>query len=152
MTDQSKRMRVLRVSEPAHASAASSVSSPNEQNRWPESWSGSSSQSPAGRSAASGGENSASCNDCVEHRRGCAVGGRLTADDPDMPATTITTTAAALREARERAGVTRAQLAQLAGCSLTFLANVEQGAVPRRSPTLDRVREALEKASHRDLE
>jgi transcriptional regulator with XRE-family HTH domain len=44
-----------------------------------------------------------------------------------------------LRAARERAGLTRAELAQLAGCSLAHLANVEQGAVPRRSPTLDRV-------------
>jgi predicted transcriptional regulator len=61
-----------------------------------------------------------------------------------MTATTITTvTAAELREARAQAGMTRAELARLAGCSLTFLANVEQGAVPRRSPTLDRVRAVL---------
>lgn len=44
-----------------------------------------------------------------------------------------------MRAARERAGITRTELARLAGCSLTFLANVEQGAVPRHSPTLDRV-------------
>ena len=65
-----------------------------------------------------------------------------------MTAITITTTAEEVRAARRRAGITRAELARLAGCSLTFLANVEQGAVPRRSPTLDRVRAALEAAEH----
>jgi transcriptional regulator with XRE-family HTH domain len=62
-----------------------------------------------------------------------------------MTATTITTTPGSdLRATRERAGITRAELARRAGCSLTFLANVEQGAVPRRSPTLDRVRAILD--------
>jgi predicted transcriptional regulator len=56
-----------------------------------------------------------------------------------MTATTITSSGSELRAARERVGITRTELARLAGCSLTFLANVEQGAVPRRSPTLDRV-------------
>jgi predicted transcriptional regulator len=63
-----------------------------------------------------------------------------------MTATTTTIRAdpaSELRAAREEAGVTRAELARLAGCSLTFLANVEQGAVPHHSPTLDRVRAVL---------
>jgi predicted transcriptional regulator len=64
-----------------------------------------------------------------------------------MTATTITTTPVSdLRATRHRAGITRAELARRAGCSLTFLANVEQGAIPRRSPTLDRVRVILDDA------
>jgi transcriptional regulator with XRE-family HTH domain len=57
--------------------------------------------------------------------------------------TTTTNTACAglnLRRGRERAGLTRAQLAQLAGCSLASLANIEQGAVPKRSEVLERAR------------
>ncbi len=42
-----------------------------------------------------------------------------------------------LRATRRRAGVSRAQLANLAGCSLASLANIEQGAVPRRSRVLE---------------
>jgi predicted transcriptional regulator len=69
-----------------------------------------------------------------------------------MTATTITTSGCELRTARERAGITRAELARLAGCSLTFLANVEQGAVPRRSPTLDRVWAMLDDENATGLE
>jgi predicted transcriptional regulator len=56
-----------------------------------------------------------------------------------MQRTTIPTAASELRAERERAGLTRAQLAGLAGCSLSTITNIEHGAVPRRSPTLDRV-------------
>jgi transcriptional regulator with XRE-family HTH domain len=48
-----------------------------------------------------------------------------------------------LRRARESAGITRARLAGLAGCSLSQLAAIETGAVPKRSVVLDRVREVL---------
>jgi transcriptional regulator with XRE-family HTH domain len=48
-----------------------------------------------------------------------------------------------VREARSRVGLTRAQLAGLAGCSLSTLGAIEAGAVPRRSPTLERVRAVL---------
>lgn len=41
-----------------------------------------------------------------------------------------------LREAREHAGLTRAQLAALAGCSFSQLSNIEQGAVPKTSRVL----------------
>jgi transcriptional regulator with XRE-family HTH domain len=53
--------------------------------------------------------------------------------------TTITTTTGHdLRAARVRAGLTRAQLASLIGCSYSQLGNIEAGAVPRRSGVLDR--------------
>jgi len=42
-----------------------------------------------------------------------------------------------LRKEREAAGLTRAQLALLTGCSLTSLGNIEQGATPRRSRVLE---------------
>lgn len=48
-----------------------------------------------------------------------------------------------LRASRERAGLTRARLAGLAGCSISTLAAIEQGAVPKRSGVLDRVAEVL---------
>lgn len=48
-----------------------------------------------------------------------------------------------LRQARHRAGITRAQLASLVGCSLAQLANIEQGAVPRRSRVVDEALVAL---------
>jgi transcriptional regulator with XRE-family HTH domain len=43
-----------------------------------------------------------------------------------------------LRAERESAGLTRTKLAGLIGCSPTSLANIEGGAVPRRSAVLDR--------------
>ena len=60
-------------------------------------------------------------------------------------ATTTTTTRGGhdLRAAREQAGVTRAQLAQLAGCSYSMLGNIEQGAVPKRSEVLERAFDAI---------
>lgn len=48
-----------------------------------------------------------------------------------------------LRAERERLGITRARLAQLARCSLTSISNIEQGAVPERSRVLDAAFEAL---------
>jgi transcriptional regulator with XRE-family HTH domain len=56
-----------------------------------------------------------------------------------MQHTTIPAASSELRAARERAGLTRAQLAGLAGCSLSTITNIEHGAVPRRSPILDRL-------------
>ena len=59
----------------------------------------------------------------------------------------------ALRAARERAGLTRVQLAVLADCSLTALASIEQGLVPRRSRILPRAWAALLQADpHNDHE
>jgi transcriptional regulator with XRE-family HTH domain len=52
-----------------------------------------------------------------------------------------------LREARERLGLSRAQLAGLAGCGLASLGAIEQGAVPERSEVLERAWAALEAAS-----
>jgi transcriptional regulator with XRE-family HTH domain len=40
---------------------------------------------------------------------------------------------------REQSGLTRAQLACIADCSLAHLSNLEAGAVPRSSAVLDRV-------------
>jgi predicted transcriptional regulator len=48
-----------------------------------------------------------------------------------------------LRQTREAAGLTRAQLAGLADCSMAFIANVEQGYVPKRSPTLEHIFDVL---------
>ncbi len=42
------------------------------------------------------------------------------------------------------AGLTQRELAQLADCSLAWVGNAEGGYVPRTSPTLVRVLEALE--------
>jgi len=42
-----------------------------------------------------------------------------------------------LREAREHVDLTRAQLAELASCSIASLGNIEQGAVPKRSQVLE---------------
>lgn len=70
--------------------------------------------------------------------------------------TTITTTSRSgqdpspirdLREAREQAGLTRAQLAGLTGCSLAALANIEQGAVPKRSRVLAAALSAIDRYS-----
>jgi transcriptional regulator with XRE-family HTH domain len=61
--------------------------------------------------------------------------------------TTIPAAARELRAARERAGLTRAQLAGLTGCSLSTITNIEHGAVPRRSPILDRLWAVLDEAN-----
>ena len=55
-----------------------------------------------------------------------------------------------LREARERAGLTRAQLAALAGCSLASLGNIEQGAVSRESRVLAAALEAIDRYVERN--
>ena len=49
----------------------------------------------------------------------------------------------ALRAARERLGVSRAQLAGLADCSLASLERIEHGACPRRSRVLAQAWAAL---------
>jgi transcriptional regulator with XRE-family HTH domain len=66
-----------------------------------------------------------------------------------MTNTTTTHSGLNLRSARKRAGLTRAQLAQLADCSLASLANIEQGAVPKHSAVLER---ALAIINERDLD
>jgi transcriptional regulator with XRE-family HTH domain len=60
-----------------------------------------------------------------------------------MATTTTGTDGRRLREARERAGLTRAELAALINCSLAHLANIEQGAVPKRSRVVQAARTAL---------
>ena len=67
-----------------------------------------------------------------------------------MATTTTTSQGGRLREDREAAGLTRAQLAGLAGCSLASLANIEQGAVPKHSRVLDAARSVLEGLQRRD--
>jgi predicted transcriptional regulator len=62
---------------------------------------------------------------------------------------TTTTTSDEVRERRGEVGLTQRQLATLAGCSLTFLTNIENGCVPRKSPTLERVLAALSEAEQR---
>lgn len=70
----------------------------------------------------------------------------------DAACMSVTTTtapgqiAAELRAARGRAGLTRPQVATLAGCSLAHLANLEQGAIPNRSAALGRIRVVLDAA------
>lgn len=49
----------------------------------------------------------------------------------------------ALRGFRRAAGLTQRELAQAAGCSLSWIANAEGGYIPRTSDTLKRVLEAL---------
>lgn len=52
----------------------------------------------------------------------------------------------ALRDRRERLGVTRVAFAQLAGCGISTLGSIEQGAVPRyRSEVYDRAIAALDR-------
>lgn len=60
--------------------------------------------------------------------------------------TTTPTPTGELRERRERIGLARLALAARAGCSLTTLANIEAGIVPRRSEVLPRILEALDRA------
>jgi transcriptional regulator with XRE-family HTH domain len=51
-----------------------------------------------------------------------------------------------LRARRLALGITRAQLAHRARCSLAFLASVEQGYTPKTSAALDRAFAALDAA------
>lgn len=60
-----------------------------------------------------------------------------------MATTTTTGEGQDLRRAREAAGITRAELAALADCSLSQLANIEQGATPRHSKVLERAWTAI---------
>jgi transcriptional regulator with XRE-family HTH domain len=48
-----------------------------------------------------------------------------------------------LRVARERAGLSRARLAGLAGCSPASVQNLEAGYAPKRSQVMERVQAAL---------
>lgn len=48
-----------------------------------------------------------------------------------------------LRLRRTRLGLSRAELAAAAECSLSTVSNIEQGAVPRRGYALERMRAAL---------
>jgi predicted transcriptional regulator len=71
-----------------------------------------------------------------------------------MTATTTAERGHDLRASRESLGITRAQLAGLADCSLAQLTAIEQGAVPRRSAVLERAWAALDNAEslHNDHE
>jgi predicted transcriptional regulator len=51
-----------------------------------------------------------------------------------------------IRVRRIALGMSRSQLVIAAGCSLTFLENVEAGAGPRRSAVIPQVLDALTKA------
>lgn len=64
-----------------------------------------------------------------------------------MTNTTISAPGHDLRTAREGAGLTRAELAALADCSLASLGNIEAGAVPKRSAVLDAAWAALARIS-----
>lgn len=55
-----------------------------------------------------------------------------------------------LRALRASAGLTQRQLAGLAGCSPAWVMTAEGGYVPRRSPTLARVLDALDAALTHD--
>ncbi|MDX6436772.1 MAG: Helix-turn-helix domain [Gaiellaceae bacterium] len=55
----------------------------------------------------------------------------------------MTTAGDELRMARLEAGLTRIQLAALAGVSFSQLSNIEQGAVPKRSAVLKRALAAI---------
>jgi predicted transcriptional regulator len=66
-----------------------------------------------------------------------------------MATTTNRSSGFDLRRTRERLGVSRVQLAALAGCSLASLANIETGAVPRRSRVLAAAWEAIEQIDER---
>ncbi len=60
-----------------------------------------------------------------------------------MAATTTTGVGHDLRAARTAAGLTRADVARLAGCSLAALGNIEQGYVPKRSRVLETALEVI---------
>ena len=68
--------------------------------------------------------------------------------------TTITTPPSVgpkeLRRRRLAAGLTQRRLATLADCSLSWLANAENGYIPRTSPVLLRVLDALAAARKND--
>jgi predicted transcriptional regulator len=49
-----------------------------------------------------------------------------------------------LRSARKAVGLTRAQLAGLADCSISSLGDIEAGAVPRHSRVLQRAYQAIQ--------
>jgi transcriptional regulator with XRE-family HTH domain len=55
-----------------------------------------------------------------------------------MTATTRSQSGRDLRAAREKAGLTRVELARLAECSLAQLGSIEQGLTPHRSGVLER--------------
>ncbi len=59
-----------------------------------------------------------------------------------------TTNPQELRRRRERIGLTRHQLAARAGCSLTAVANIEYGLIPRRGKVLGRILTALTTAEN----
>jgi predicted transcriptional regulator len=50
----------------------------------------------------------------------------------------------AVRVRREQLGLTRAQLAARAGCSLTYLQNIEAGVIPKLSLVMPRVEAVLD--------
>jgi predicted transcriptional regulator len=54
-----------------------------------------------------------------------------------------------LRGRRLAAGLTQRQLAVAAGCSLTWIANIEAGCVPARGTAIERIRTALDHAELR---
>jgi predicted transcriptional regulator len=58
--------------------------------------------------------------------------------------------AAEVRTRRQAAGLTQAQLARLADCSLAFVGNLEAGYMPRRSPTLARILAVLDDMNDND--
>ena len=58
--------------------------------------------------------------------------------------------AAEVRTRRHTAGITQAELAGLADCSLAFIGNVEAGYTPRRSPTLARILKVLDRVNDSD--
>ena len=64
----------------------------------------------------------------------------MTTDDTTTSAFTV---ACELREMRARAGLSRAHVAALAGCSLSSLGAMEAGAVPKHSVVLTRVLDVL---------
>ncbi len=53
-----------------------------------------------------------------------------------MPSTAVVSPGLELRRERERLGVSRAELAGLAGVSISQLGHIEQGAVPSESRVL----------------
>lgn len=60
----------------------------------------------------------------------------MQATDTTKPASVV---ASELRRLRAQAGLTRAEVATLSGCSLSMLGSLESGWIPARSPVLARV-------------
>lgn len=54
-----------------------------------------------------------------------------------------TTTTSPIRERREKLGLSRFELARLAGCSLTYLQSIERGCAPKLSAVVPRIENAL---------